>query len=63
MSRLDTFEREIEALVNRLNLDTDAQTPDFILAVYLRECLEAFMCAAIRRDEHRGWTERMVKQL
>jgi hypothetical protein len=37
--RPDTFEKELENLLNRHNKEIDSNTPDFLLAEYLRDCL------------------------
>ena len=55
MSRLDTFEKEVEALINRLSLEGQAgDTPDFIVAKYLRECLETFGNTIVARETWYG---------
>jgi len=36
------FERELEQLINRHSEENQSNTPDFILAIYLRGCLNAF---------------------
>jgi uncharacterized Fe-S cluster-containing MiaB family protein len=42
MSRYDRFEKELEQLINKFSLENDSNTPDFILAQYLIECLHSF---------------------
>lgn len=55
MSRMDEFEREISNLVNRLSLERDAgDTPDFIIAKYLRECFESFADTVAARERWYG---------
>ncbi len=54
MSRYDRFEREVELLINRLSLENDSNTPDFILAKHLRECLEAFVDTSNARERWYG---------
>lgn len=39
---MDTFQRELEALINRYSLENGSNTPDFILAQYLQDCLVAY---------------------
>ncbi len=39
VAALDKFEKEIEALINRFSLENGSNTPDFLLAEYLRRCL------------------------
>jgi len=36
------FEEEISRVINRCSMEQDSGTPDFILAAYLSDCLEAF---------------------
>jgi hypothetical protein len=36
------FERELRALLNRHSADAGADTPDFILAAYLVDCLASY---------------------
>ena len=44
-----TFFEELTALVNKHSLENASNTPDFILALYLNGCLEAFNTATKRR--------------
>lgn len=48
----DEFQRELAALLNRWNMETLCDTPDFILARYLQSCLVAFSVAVNQRS---GW--------
>lgn len=48
-----SFQADLEKLINRHSLEGGSNTPDFILACFLRQCLEAFDMATRRRDEHR----------
>lgn len=36
------FQRDLAALLNRYSMENESNTPDFILARYLRDCLAAF---------------------
>jgi hypothetical protein len=49
-----TFERELEQLINRHSVENQSATPDFILAQYLRGCLEAWTVASLARDKWYG---------
>ncbi len=49
MSRMDLFERELTSLINAYSLEHDSDTPDFILAKYLRGCLEEWNDAVTAR--------------
>lgn len=37
-----TFLKELENLINRYSKENGSDTPDFILAEYLNDCLETF---------------------
>lgn len=49
-----TFEQELESLINRHSLENESGTPDFILASYLVNCLNAFNIAVQQRANWRG---------
>ena len=49
--------KEIEAAINRNSAENGSDTPDFILAEYLTDCLEAFDKAVTRRKQWYGGTE------
>jgi archaellum biogenesis protein FlaJ (TadC family) len=38
----DTFEEELERLINKYSMENGSDTPDFILALYIMDCLNAF---------------------
>lgn len=44
-----TFEQEVERLINKKSMERASNTPDFILAKYLLDCLSAFNLATNRR--------------
>lgn len=46
-----TFVTELETLINKYNKENDSNTPDFILAQYMQDCLTAFNDAMIRREK------------
>ena len=50
--KLDDFRKELAALVNKHSLENDSNTPDFIIADYLADCLQAWNKAAKWRN---GW--------
>lgn len=37
-----TFTKELEALINKYNMETYSDTPDFILATFLNNCLASY---------------------
>ena len=44
------FQKELEQLINKYSLENDSDTPDFILATFLAECLDSFNVAVYNRD-------------
>lgn len=52
-----SLSEEIRAAINRHSAENYSNTPDFILANYLMDCLAAFDIATIRRE---GWYGRDV---
>lgn len=48
------FEKQLRDLINSHSMENGANTPDFILAKFLCDCLLAFDNAANRRDEWYG---------
>lgn len=47
-----SFQSELTALINRHSLEGGSGTPDYILAGFLRQCLDAFDRATQKREEH-----------
>ena len=50
----DEFERELAATINRSSQENPSNTPDWILAIYLRDCLSAFNIAVQQREAWYG---------
>ena len=48
------FKKELEQLINRHSLENGSDTPDFILAEFLVDCLLAVNKMVNRRDEWYG---------
>jgi hypothetical protein len=48
--RKSILRREIQESINRLSLESNSNTHDWILAEYLIDCLEIFDKAIIKRD-------------
>jgi|LULL01.1.fsa_nt_gb hypothetical protein len=48
-----SFPAELESLINRHSMENGSNTPDFILAEYLRLCLENFDMCVRRREERK----------
>jgi hypothetical protein len=44
------FEKELEALINKYSKENDSNTPDFILARYLVNCMENYSQIVTTRD-------------
>jgi hypothetical protein len=48
------FELEMASLVNRYSVENASDTPDYILARYIAQCLDAYGEAVRARDCHMG---------
>lgn len=53
------FRKEIENLINSHSLENGSDTPDFILAEYLTDCLETFDKTIQKREK---WYGREITQ-
>ena len=51
MTKRSKFRTKIEAAINEQSLENESNTPDFILAEYLGDCLLAFDKAINKREE------------
>jgi hypothetical protein len=51
----ETFEHELQKLINRFSVENRSDTPDFILAQYLQQCLTSFNYCVRRRDQWHGF--------
>lgn len=51
---MSDLHKELSAILNRHSAENNSGTPDFILAVYLLDCLNAFEKAVIRREDWYG---------
>lgn len=49
-----SFEQELAELINKHSLENESNTPDFILAEYMRNCLDAFAKASKNRERWFG---------
>ena len=45
------FKVDLEMLINKHSMEEGSNTPDFILAQYLSECLKAFDAATRSREQ------------
>ena len=50
----ENFRVKLEQLINCESMENGCDTPDFILAEYLKDCLEVFDKAVTRREEWYG---------
>ena len=48
------FRDELVALINIHSRENESNTPDYILAKFLEDCLDAFDFATKLRDKHQG---------
>jgi len=48
--QIDTFRKDLTSLLNSISIENLSDTPDFILAHFLTDCLEAFNSAINKRD-------------
>ena len=48
------FKKELECLINCHSKENDSNTPDFILAHYMDNCLKAFVEATQQRETWYG---------
>ncbi len=39
---MSEFQKELAALINKHSIENETNTPDFILAEYLNDCLDSF---------------------
>ncbi len=55
------IKNELAEVINRNSLENESNTPDWILADYLFECLCAFNHAAQRRDNWSGGKQSILE--
>jgi hypothetical protein len=58
-----SFREELEVLINQHCMENGSDTPDFILAHYLSDCLEAFDKAVLWRENWYGREKENGKDL
>ena len=56
----DSFRAKIEILINMFSLENGSDTPDYVLAEYLTDCLKAYDKAAQGAYRHKGLMDGMV---
>jgi len=57
MTKQSRLRKDIEQAINKHSIESGSDTPDFILAEYLTDCLRAFDKATVRREEWYGRKE------
>ncbi len=50
----ETFLSELTSLINKYSLENKSNTPDFILATFIADCLKAFDSASNARENWYG---------
>ena len=50
----EMFLKELKELINRYSMENGSDTPDFILAQFLINCLNSFDCATESREKWYG---------
>jgi hypothetical protein len=55
---MSPFRDELECVLNKYSKENGSDTPDFILAEYLQDCLKAFDNAVIKRKNWYGGEEK-----
>ena len=51
---MSNFLNELQDLINRHSMENPSDTPDYILAQYLQDCLDAFARATKQREAWYG---------
>ena len=59
---MDTFKSELESLINKYSRENDSNTPDFILAQYIENCLASFAQAIQQRETWYGRNPRPTEK-
>jgi hypothetical protein len=52
--REPTFQEELSQLINKHSLENGSNTPDFLLALYLQQCLSTFNDIMRKREDWYG---------
>ena len=54
MKKRTSFQTELEDIINRYSMENGSDTPDWILAEYLVDCLDAFNRVCTKREKWYG---------
>jgi len=57
---MSKFREDLEVLINQNSKENGSNTPDFILADYLADCLDAYDKAVTRRTE---WYQKSTDEI
>lgn len=49
-----TFEKELEGLINKYSVENGSDTPDFLIAEFMSNCLIAYQQVITKRDKWFG---------
>lgn len=60
---MSDFERELESLINRYSKENESDTPDFILAHYIKSSLKAFNETVNMREKWYGREKEQVNTI
>lgn len=58
MTKQSRLKKDIEEVINKYSMENGSDTPDFILAEYLTDCLQMFDKAVNKREEWYGKQKR-----
>lgn len=59
---MEDLQKELSTLLNRYGVDNRLNTPDYILADYLINCLNSYSHLMYHLSTHRGKNERTAKE-
>ena len=48
---MSEFKLELQMIINKYSKEDKSDTPDYILATYMNDCLKAFNKAVLQRDD------------
>jgi hypothetical protein len=54
MEKDESFSKELQSLLNRYSKENNSNTPDFVLAGYIENCLTAWNVATQQRESFYG---------
>lgn len=60
--KMALFKKDLEHLINKYSLENGSNTPDFLLAEYLVDCLYAYNTSVMKRETWYGRIPRLEKE-